>query len=168
VGRVDEMLGETAGKLNDLQQDDLNLEEALKRRLDWTPPKTTHPQIVDLDNEDDATTGIARRIGFGDLLSDYRFNEDSSTPEDRAQIRGDSHPTKRRRIEVSPFMMTMDMFVTNLLRSLSKSKLLKSQRKVINNQGYPRKSLPWTLLTRPHQSKLAKSSPKFRRRKRKP
>jgi hypothetical protein len=94
--------GEPVGKTEDVPKDDLNLEEALKRRIDWTPPKNTHFHIVDLEDDDDAT-GIETKTSFGNVLSDYRFSEHSSTPEDRPPVQGDGHPTKRRKIEVSSF-----------------------------------------------------------------
>lgn len=97
----EETPGELAGKTEDVPQDYLNLDEALKRRIDWTPPKNTHPHIVDLEDDDDAV-GI-EKTSFGNILSDYRFSEHNSIPEDRALVKENSHPMKRRRIEVSSF-----------------------------------------------------------------
>ncbi|KAL1962058.1 hypothetical protein VTN77DRAFT_644 [Rasamsonia byssochlamydoides] len=98
--------GDGARKPSIVEEAGLNLEEAMKRRLDWTPPKDTECQVIDLDGDDAAgrkDTDGSR--GFGDLLLDYRFDDESSTSRDHVQQIGDGQPTKRRRIELVEFQV---------------------------------------------------------------
>lgn len=91
-----------ARKPSVFEPEGLNFEEALKRRLDWTPPKNTECEVIDLDGGDDTAStkdGYGSR-GFGDRLLDYRFKDKSGISQDHVQKIGDGHPTKRRRIEV--------------------------------------------------------------------
>ncbi|KAL4763973.1 protein slx4 [Aspergillus foveolatus] len=75
---------------------DLQLELAMTRRRDWTPTKKPANPVIDLDDEDDATT---RHDDLGTLLSGYEYTG-MATASDRHKVLTDSGPTKRRRIEL--------------------------------------------------------------------
>jgi hypothetical protein len=90
------------------EHDDLDLGEAVKRRLDWTPPKNTEYRVIDLDEDEPISTkGADSSRGFGGLLLDYRFDEEHHIPSHVQRI-GDGHPTKRRRIEVRSLCHCID------------------------------------------------------------
>ncbi|RMJ23806.1 hypothetical protein PHISP_05327 [Aspergillus sp. HF37] len=78
------------------EEDGLQLEDAMKRRLDWTPSKDTSKPVIELDDE--------RRpdgVGFGNLLSGYNFNGTAvGTHRDYPQVTEDGGPTKKRRFEL--------------------------------------------------------------------
>lgn len=87
------------------EDEGLQSEEAVKRRLDWTPPKDTTPntEIIELDSEHETMEGNSKpvsRHGFGNMLSGYNFSGNTSSSRDVTQIVEDGGPTKRRRIEV--------------------------------------------------------------------
>lgn len=77
---------------------DLQLEAALKRRLDWTPTKDTSIELVDASQEG-AKEGSSK--GFGDLLAGYSFSGTTSACHKDSELCFDRGPTKRRRINVS-------------------------------------------------------------------
>lgn len=79
--------------------DDLNLEEAIKRRLDWTPPKSS--PFFPHDKNEALSQADSVFSGFGNFLHDYRYSKDTEVAENQAHIGENSKPTKRRRIEVS-------------------------------------------------------------------
>ncbi|EHA24187.1 hypothetical protein ASPNIDRAFT_48336 [Aspergillus niger ATCC 1015] len=76
--------------------DGLQLEQAMTRRLDWTPTVNKVKEVVELEGKsgsDDNTRG------FGNLLSEYGFNGAAAPVNDfMASVEGG--PTKRRRIEL--------------------------------------------------------------------
>lgn len=74
----------------------LNLEEALKRRSDWTPPKAS--AVVSLD-EDISAGNSGVEASFGDALRDYHYSRENSVSEVMLP-RKEGNPTKRRRLEV--------------------------------------------------------------------
>ncbi|KAE8388443.1 hypothetical protein BDV23DRAFT_185371 [Aspergillus alliaceus] len=76
--------------------EDLQLEPAMKRRMDWTPIKDTTTQRVELGGE---WVSQDSSKNFGSLLSEYGFNDDPSA-RDEVRRFGDEGPTKRRRIEL--------------------------------------------------------------------
>ncbi|KAE8146440.1 hypothetical protein BDV25DRAFT_132928 [Aspergillus avenaceus] len=79
----------------DWEHGGLQLEAAMKRRMDWTPPSKDSMHIVGLDEG-----GVQKEgHGFGDLLSEYGFNSEVSSCSN-ARVSGDDGPTKRRRIEL--------------------------------------------------------------------
>ncbi|KAE8358960.1 structure-specific endonuclease subunit slx4 [Aspergillus caelatus] len=86
----------SASEVVDLGSDGLQLEAAVKRRMDWTPTKDTLAQTVELSQEEVAE---ANSKSFGSLLSEYGFNDVSSARSDVRNF-GDDGPTKRRRIEL--------------------------------------------------------------------
>ncbi|KAE8349269.1 structure-specific endonuclease subunit slx4 [Aspergillus coremiiformis] len=86
----------SVNEVTELENDGLQLESAMKRRLDWTPTKDTTLQTVELDREGAAQDNPTK---FSSLLFDYGFNDVSSTRSDVRSI-GDDGPTKRRRIEL--------------------------------------------------------------------
>ncbi|KAL2868008.1 protein slx4 [Aspergillus lucknowensis] len=78
------------------EADDLQLEPALKRRLDWTPTKDLAISAASLDGGDGAE---GARGGLGALLSSYEYDI-SYAISDRPRVLADNVPTKRRRIEL--------------------------------------------------------------------
>lgn len=85
-----------AKRQSDWEEDGLQLEDAMKRRLDWTPPKDTSKPVIELDDECSPDS-----VGFESLLSSYNFNGTAAgAPRDHHQVTDDGGPTKRRRIEV--------------------------------------------------------------------
>lgn len=82
---------------------DLQLEEAVKRRLDWTPPKDTPKPVIELDDDrsPESIRESTNMHGFGSLLSSYNFSDTAaSAPQNYPQFPEDGEPTKRRRIKV--------------------------------------------------------------------
>ncbi|KOC17762.1 hypothetical protein AFLA70_499g000681 [Aspergillus flavus AF70] len=79
-----------------LEIDGLQLETAMKRRIDWTPTKDTTARTVESSQQEVAE---ANPQSFGSLLSEYGFNDISSAQSDVRNF-GDDGPTKRRRIEL--------------------------------------------------------------------
>ncbi|PYH40899.1 protein slx4 [Aspergillus saccharolyticus JOP 1030-1] len=77
----------------------LELEQALKRRLDWTPLDGATKQSIGLDDTLHQESNDMR--SFGTMLSEFGFG---GTAASRAQGRvlEENGPTKRRRIEVCP------------------------------------------------------------------
>ncbi|GFF36739.1 hypothetical protein IFM58399_04656 [Aspergillus lentulus] len=82
-----------ANKL-ELEKDGLQLEVAMKRRLDWTPTKDTGKQAVALDDTGDNKTR------FGDLLSEYGFLKAATDSQGDLKLSDGGAPTKRRRLEL--------------------------------------------------------------------
>ncbi|EAW11435.1 protein slx4 [Aspergillus clavatus NRRL 1] len=76
--------------------DDLQLDAAMKRRLDWTPTKDTRKQLVALDMVD----GEPDQNRFGNLVSGYGYSNTSSDLEANSKRLEDGAATKRRRIEL--------------------------------------------------------------------
>lgn len=74
----------------------LNLEEALKRRSDWTPPKA--PAVILLDKDSSSQSSCAK-ASFGDALRDYHYSRENSVSEVIPSTK-EGNPTKRRRLEV--------------------------------------------------------------------
>ncbi|KAI9371645.1 hypothetical protein BJX61DRAFT_534615 [Aspergillus egyptiacus] len=74
---------------------DLQLEPAMKRRLDWTPTKESAKSAIELEDNDGAQVEQNR---LGSLLSGYEYVGIGAAP-DRAQVQPEAGPTKRRRIE---------------------------------------------------------------------
>ena len=78
----------------------LQLEEALRRRRDWTPPKETAPQdVIFRENSNEAPEAAKPSGGLGMLLSDYGYSGATLNPRDIPSIT-EGGPTKRRKIEV--------------------------------------------------------------------
>lgn len=97
----------TTPKEDDVQELDvlgkgegLHLRGAMRRRLDWTPPRETAPgDVIAAKGDDDIQRCDSTVDGFGKLLSDYNFTK--AAPESQTHLNGDSAGlTKRRRIEV--------------------------------------------------------------------
>ncbi|GAD93373.1 structure-specific endonuclease subunit slx4 [Paecilomyces variotii No. 5] len=102
----------------DWEKDDLQLEVATKRRLDWTPTKDSKESTImkpdsstNADGDDMEGSQVSRRCGFGNLLSTYGFDGESRPIQDVVPKSGDEGPTKRRRIElVDPNVFTLPTF----------------------------------------------------------
>lgn len=77
-------------------EEGLQLEPAVKRRLDWTPTKEPAKSIIELEDKD-GVEGTQNSLST--LLFDYGYDGAATVP-DRAQVLADNGPTKRRRIEV--------------------------------------------------------------------
>jgi hypothetical protein len=78
--------------------DDLQLEKATERRLDWTPRRCSETLAIRLD-EDDEIDGTGGKHHIADLHSEYAFSGNVSPLDDnRKHI--DGGPTKRRKLEV--------------------------------------------------------------------
>lgn len=82
---------------------ELHLDEAVRRRMDWTPPKETAPKgvfAVDDDDDHEKVHQPSPKGGFGSLLSDYNYSQPALGPLDLSLKADGGGPTKRRRIEV--------------------------------------------------------------------
>lgn len=86
----------------DWENEGLQLEEATKRRLDWTPTKDTEARIINLDGDDDCASSQepSSRPSFGDLFLSYGFNGPSRLSQENTKKTDEGGPTKKRRIEV--------------------------------------------------------------------
>lgn len=98
---------DTTKDLDDWRRDGLQLEEATKRRLDWTPTKDSSQQVVELESGGDAegSQKPAPARNLSNLLSGYSYTGSASSQASN-QTTEECGPTKRRRIEVresSPF-----------------------------------------------------------------
>ncbi|KAJ5492726.1 hypothetical protein N7539_001472 [Penicillium diatomitis] len=84
------------------KDEDLNLDEATRRRRDWTPPAETmsHPISTGCAQWTVAeVSDTSNKAGFGDILTDYTYSRSgSATAELRATSEG--VPTKRRKIDL--------------------------------------------------------------------
>jgi len=88
---------------NALEKDeDLNLDRAMRRRVDWTPPKETAPrEVLVVENDDElverhpgnTTSGLRN-------LSDYNYSGSASETRELPSNAIGGGLTKRRRIEV--------------------------------------------------------------------
>lgn len=97
VGRnQDEQIAKEAGARKVADSEGLNLEEALKRRSDWTPPKASSVILLD---EDSPSASNGPKPSFGDALRDYHYSRENSVSE-AIPPRKEGNPTKRRRLEV--------------------------------------------------------------------
>jgi hypothetical protein len=79
----------------------LHLDEAMRRRRDWTPPRETPPQLITtIDNgtTSDETREPSAKSRFGGILTDYNYSGSSS--DSREVSANEGGPTKRRRIEL--------------------------------------------------------------------
>jgi hypothetical protein len=94
----------TPKESNALGKDEvLRLDEAMRRRMDWTPPReTAYEEIATVTDRgsqdkdrDSKFTG-----GFGKLVSDYNYSGSGLHPRDLVQNANGEGPTKRRRIEL--------------------------------------------------------------------
>jgi hypothetical protein len=84
------------------KDEQLHLDEAMRRRMDWTPPKETACEnltILDDIGEPGKEGGPNTMGGFGKLLSDYSFSALAPSSRDLPQ-NANNGPTKRRRIEL--------------------------------------------------------------------
>lgn len=95
--------------LHDRDTNDLQLEPALKRRLDWTPSKERPKTVADSEEEEGAEV---KGTGIGKILSGYEY-DGSATSADRTQALADEGPTKRRRIEVFTRLLLMKQGMAN-------------------------------------------------------
>ena len=81
----------------------LHLDEAMRRRLDWTPPRETACEEVSfVDNGENKSEGHGPNaiVGFGKLLADYNYSGIASNARDLVQNSNAGGPTKRRRIDL--------------------------------------------------------------------
>jgi hypothetical protein len=86
--------GKSSANKLELEKDGLQLEVAMKRRLDWTPTKDTGKravELVDIDND---------KTRFGSLLSEYGFLKAATDSQGDLKLSDGGAPTKRRRLEV--------------------------------------------------------------------
>ena len=101
----------------------LGLEEATRRRKDWTPVKNTHEGFVALESvEGKPVGGQVTAAGkslisqFGSLLGDYGYaqamSETTSKPEITRSSSGEAL-TKRRKVEVSGIVLLREPLLTN-------------------------------------------------------
>lgn len=104
--------------LNDWETSGLQLEEAISRRLDWTPIKDTRKQIFDLEGGGD--TGDSQASGatqaFSNLLAGYGF---TGTVSSQPSIQGNEDggvTTKRRRIDVRSDNTRICAISTNIVQ----------------------------------------------------
>lgn len=102
----------TPKESNALGKDEvLHLDEAVRRRMDWTPPRETaydYEEIASLDDGGSKYCDPNLSGGFGKLLSDYNYSGLALNPRDLVQNANGGGPTKRRRIElVNPEIQTL-------------------------------------------------------------
>lgn len=91
------------GKQNALEKDEeLHLDVAMRRRLDWTPPRETARYDNHAIDDDGLTEDCDKRPegGLGKVLSHYSYSGSASETRDTAAKASGGGPTKRRRIEV--------------------------------------------------------------------
>ncbi|PYH38495.1 protein slx4 [Aspergillus neoniger CBS 115656] len=80
----------------DWERDGLQLEQAMTRRLDWTPTTNKAKEVVQLEGKSGPDDTMR---GFGNLLSEYGFNGPAAPASDHVPS-DNGGPTKRRRIEL--------------------------------------------------------------------
>ncbi|CAI7604055.1 unnamed protein product [Penicillium bialowiezense] len=106
-------------KSNALGRDELlHLDEASRRRLDWTPPRETAGKEITSVGEgcsQDEHRVSTEVIGFGKLLSDYNYSGIAPDPRELVQTTNSEAPTKRRRIDL------VDPVIQSLLNGKSDS-----------------------------------------------
>ncbi|KGO71913.1 hypothetical protein PITC_026330 [Penicillium italicum] len=94
----------TPKESNALGKDEaLHLDEAMRRRMDWTPPRETAYEEVATVNDggsQDKEDYSNLTGGFGKLVSDYNYSGFALNPRDLVQNANGEGPTKRRRIEL--------------------------------------------------------------------
>ncbi|KAI3152219.1 hypothetical protein CBS147325_2022 [Penicillium roqueforti] len=81
----------------------LHLDEAMRRRMDWTPPReTAYEETVTVNDGEipDKDHGTNLTGVFGKLVSDYNYSGLALNPRDLLQNDNGRGPTKRRRIEL--------------------------------------------------------------------
>ncbi|KAJ5601910.1 hypothetical protein N7510_011444 [Penicillium lagena] len=82
------------------EDEELHLDVATRRRIDWTPPPDTNSgnsAVEEMNTKDDSEAAESGR--FGTLLSSYNFATSAPTSREMRQ-NADGGPTKRRRIEL--------------------------------------------------------------------
>lgn len=89
-------------ELDNWETTGLQLEEATKRRLDWTPPKDGVKQPVELgsDGNEGSTQKSTPSQNFINLLSGFGFTGSMCSQSSVQTSEENGGPTKRRRIEV--------------------------------------------------------------------
>lgn len=90
-------------KQNALEKDEeLHLDVAMRRRLDWTPPRETARSDDHAADDDGLPEDYDKRpeCGLGKVLSHYNYSGSASETRDIAAKAPCGGPTKRRRIEV--------------------------------------------------------------------
>ncbi|KAJ5960100.1 uncharacterized protein N7479_007250 [Penicillium vulpinum] len=94
----------TPKKSNALGENEvLHLDEAMRRRMDWTPPRETACEETATANDggsQDKDHYPNLTGGFSKLLSDYNYSGSALNPRDLVQNVNGGGPTKRRRIEL--------------------------------------------------------------------
>ena len=83
--------------------EELHLQGAMRRRLDWTPPRETAPAdatTAECDDHDAKLPNSPSMGGFGKLLSDFNYAGSASESRTVPLNTDGAGPTKRRRIEV--------------------------------------------------------------------
>ncbi|KAJ5808633.1 hypothetical protein N7474_009902 [Penicillium riverlandense] len=82
------------------EDEELHLEAATRRRIDWTPPPDTSPEDSAVEEVNQKEDSEAKGSGgFGTLFSSYSFATSAATSREMRQ-NPDGGPTKRRRIEL--------------------------------------------------------------------
>lgn len=124
-----------AAKDLDWETSGLQLEEATRRRLDWTPTKDTGKQAVDLESDGDAggdqKSGPAQN--FSNLLAGYGFIGTMSPQPNVQENEDGSGPTKRRRIDVRSLNAKIPATSTDVLQ-LMDSRVLGGSRTNVNDK----------------------------------
>lgn len=179
-GKVSESVKQTAALLelsesqdsskkapNNWEKEGLQLEEATKRRLDWTPTKDSAVQVINLDGDEDGAPSreVSGRRSFGDLFSSYGFNGESRLSQETTKRTDNGGPTKKRRIEVcygwrssGPLFYDANFFQSWWIRTFFKI------RDIFHNKKLGRLRL-WKRLTEPRQRSEAKRRRNRRKRR---
>lgn len=101
-GDLPEQSGSKASSARE-KDEELYLDKALRRRVDWTPPKETatgETLVVESDDQLDENPPKSTTSGLGKLLSDYNYSGSSSETREIPSNSIGGGLTKRRRIEV--------------------------------------------------------------------
>ncbi|GIJ82806.1 5'-flap endonuclease [Aspergillus pseudoviridinutans] len=126
--------GKSSANKLELEKDGLQLEVAMKRRLDWTPTKDTGKRAVELDDIDDD------KIRFGSLLSEYGFLKAATDSQGDLKLSDGGAPTKRRRLELVDTRNTSNSKRTSPKVDSNRSNVCSTRSsKASAGEGRPRK-----------------------------
>ncbi|EKV07831.1 Structure-specific endonuclease subunit slx4 [Penicillium digitatum] len=118
----------------------LHLDEAVRRRIDWTPPReTAYEGIATVNNGGSQSKYHDANLmaGFGKLVSDYNYSGLTLNPRDFVQNANSGGPTKRRRIE----LVTPEIQALLNGRSSDSSDQTSAQGKKMASSGKPQRTV---------------------------
>lgn len=99
----------------------LELDDAISRKLQWTPPKHSPTPILNLTNDDALSDSEAHlssaNQSFGKLFSTFGYNKQSQGHLDKNQQTGGGAPTNKRRLEVRKMYILRLYSIANLIKA---------------------------------------------------